>query len=91
MPPSDKKNQIFLKKINFSLVQGEFESIIIEAMQFISRLEFTLTQGLPQEKLVALRQCVEKIHINKPACEIKIQIRQVPTGNLQMTEEIIVS
>lgn len=60
-------------------------------MQFISGLEFTLTQGLPQEKLADLKQCVEKIHINKPGKEINILIREVPTGNLQMTEEIVIS
>ncbi len=70
--------------------QDEIKALVTEALQFISRLEFTLTQGLPQEKLAALRQCIEKIYINKPNNEIKIQIREVPTGNLQMTEEIIV-
>ncbi len=57
-------------------------------MQFISGLEFTLTEGLPQEKLVALRQCIERIHINKPGNEIKIQIREVPTGSLQAIQEL---
>ncbi len=66
MPQVSEKNQIFLKKINFSLVQDEFESIITETMQLTSGLEFTLTEGLPQERLVALRQCIEKTHINKP-------------------------
>jgi hypothetical protein len=60
-------------------------------MQFISGLEFTLTQGLPQGRLTALRQCIEKIHIDKPGDKSKIQIREVPTGNLQTTEEIIIS
>ena len=91
MPTSDRKKQIFLKKINFSLVQGEFESIITEAMQYISGLEFTLTQGLPQEKLAALRQCIEKIYINKYNGRIKMQIREVPTGNMKTTQEIITS
>ena len=58
------------------------------ALQFISGLDFTLTQGLPQEKLATLRQCIEKIHINKPANEIKIQICEVPTGNLQVIKEL---
>ena len=60
-------------------------------MQFISGLEFTLTQGLPQEKLATLRQCIEKIHISKPNNEIKMLIREVPTGNLQITAKIIIS
>ena len=63
----------------------------IEAMRFISGLEFTLREGLPQEKLVALRQCVEKIWINKPAGTLKLAIRQVPAGNLQAIQEREVS
>ena len=58
------------------ILQDEFESIITEAMQFISGPEFTLTQGLPQEKLAALQQCIEKIHINMPGNEAKILIRR---------------
>jgi hypothetical protein len=57
-------------------------------MQFILGVKFTLTQSPPQEKLVVLRQCVEKIWINKPDREIKLAIRQVPAGNLQDIIEI---
>ena len=56
-------------------------------MQFISTLEFTLIDGLPQEKLVVLRQCIEKIMIDKPAGEIKLAIFQIPAGNLQSIRE----
>ena len=78
-----------LERLNMS--QAEIDSIVTEAMQFISGLEFTLTQGLPQEKLVTLRQCIEKITINKPAGETKLIIRIVPTGNLQATKELQIS
>jgi hypothetical protein len=54
-------------------------------MQFLSGLEFTLRQGLPQEKLIALRQCIEKIWVKKIAGEIKLAIRLVSAGNLQGT------
>ena len=56
-------------------------------MQFLAGLEFTLHNGLPQEKLAALRQCIEKVGINKPAGEIKTAIRMVPGGNLRATQE----
>jgi len=56
-------------------------------MQFLSGFECILRQGLPQEKLVALRQCVERIWVNKPYREIKLAIRLVPAGSLQATEE----
>ena len=52
-------------------------------MQFISGLEFMLTEGLPQEKLAVLRQCIERIYINKPGKEIKMLICDVAVGNLQ--------
>jgi hypothetical protein len=75
-----------LERLNMS--QDEIKALVTEAMQFISGLEFTLTEGLPQEKLVALRQCIERILINKPANEIKILIREVPTGSLQAIQKL---
>ncbi len=71
-----------------SLSQAEIDNIVSDSMQFLSGLEFTLRQGLPQEKLVALRQCIEKILVNKPAGEIKLAIRLVSAGNLQATQEL---
>ncbi len=70
-----------------SLSQAEIDSIVTDSMQFLSGLEFTLRQGLPQEKLVALRQCIEQFWIDKPAGTIKLAIRLVPVGNLQATQE----
>jgi len=70
-----------------SLSQAEIDSIVTDSMQFLSGLEFTLRQGLPQEKLVALRQCIERFWIDKPAGTIKLAIRLVPVGNLQATQE----
>ncbi len=75
-----------LKRLNMS--QDEIKALVNDAIQFISGLEFTLTQDLPQEKLVALRQSIEKIHINKPVNDIKILIREVPTGNLLKVQKI---
>ena len=57
-------------------------------MQFLAGLEFTLRNCLPQEKLVALRQCIKRVFINKPAGIIKLRIRLVPAGNLQATGEV---
>ena len=70
-----------------SLSQDEIDNIVTDSMQFLSGLEFTLRQGLPQEKLVALRQCIERFWIDKPAGTIKLAIRLVPVGNLQATQE----
>ena len=74
-----------------SISQEEIQIIVDESIQFISTLEYTLNKGLPQEKLVALRQCLEKIHIDKPAEEIKIKIKSIPVGNLQIFREFTFS
>ena len=49
-----------------------------DAMQFLSSREFTFREGLPSEKHVALRQCIEKFWINKTGGEIKRAIYLVP-------------
>ncbi|UCG55741.1 MAG: hypothetical protein JSU70_12820 [Phycisphaerales bacterium] len=71
--------------------QAEIESIVADGMESISSLEFTLREGLAQEKLVALRRCIEKIDINKPTGTVKLKVRSVPVGNLEGTEERQVS
>ena len=78
-----------LERLNMS--QDEIKALVAEAMQLISGLKFTLTEGLPQEKLATLRQCINKIHINKPTNQVKILAREVPMGNLQRTQEVIIS
>ncbi len=68
--------------------QSEIHAIVSDTVRFVSSLDHTLHQGLPQEKLTALRQCVERIHINKPAGEAKIKAKTVPAGNLQGNDTI---
>ena len=71
--------------------QAEIQSIVAEALKFLSGLDFTLRRGLPQEKLVALRQCIERIHVNQPGREVKITLRSVPCGNLEAKQELTCS
>ena len=66
---------------------NEIDTIVNEDMQFLSGLEFTLHNSLPQEKLTTIRQCIEKIGINKPTGEITLVIRKIPAGNLLDTQE----
>ena len=54
--------------------QDNIKDIVSQVMKFISSLEYTLNQGLPQEKLVAVRQCVERIWIDHTKRKIKIQL-----------------
>ena len=70
-----------------SLSRDEINNIVADSMKFLAGLEFVLGEGVPQEKLVALRQCIEKISINKPAGQIKLAIYLVPMGNLQVSRE----
>ena len=67
--------------------QAEIKNIVTDAIGFLSGLEFTLHQGLPQEKLLTLRQCIEQICIDKPSETIKLKVRLVPRGNLQAIQE----
>ena len=70
--------------------QAQVTAITTDAMRFLAGLDFTLHQGLPQEELVALRQCLTRIHINKPTNEIKLTLRKIPTANLDATHESII-
>ena len=78
-----------LDQLSFS--QDEINSIVSDSMKFLAGLEFVLGEGLPQEKLVALRRCIEKISINKPAGTVKLTVRSVPAGNLEGTKQCQVS
>ena len=71
--------------------QAEIKSIVADAQQFLSGLEFILRNSLPQEKLTALRQCVNRVHINKPGAEVAITIRTVPAANLEHAQAIAIT
>lgn len=68
--------------------QSEINSIVTDALQFISGLKFTLNQGLPQEKLYALRRCIERILIDKPGKSVIVKIKAVPASMIKEVEEL---
>ena len=72
-----------------SLSQAEIDTIVKDAMGFITGLEPVLREGLPQEKLLALRQCIQHITISKPENSVRILFRLVPAGNLESTQEVV--
>ena len=74
-----------------SLSRDEINIILSDSAKFLSGLEFVLREGLPHEKLVALRQCIKKINIDKPAGKITLSIYRVPVGNAHVTREYIAS
>jgi len=74
-----------------SLSRDEINSIVSDSMKFLAGLEFVLREGVPQEKLVALRQCVEKISVDRPKGKITLATYLVPVGNLQATRAFTAS
>jgi hypothetical protein len=74
-----------------SLSRDEINSIVSDSMKFLAGLEFVLGEGLPQEKLVALRQCIREITVDKPSGRIALAIFLVPVGNLQAARECTAS
>lgn len=67
--------------------KDEVRAIATEAIEFLSGLEFTLREGVPQEKLAALRRCVERVHISGSGHESCAEVRlfEIPAGNLDAT------
>ncbi|MCI0350415.1 MAG: recombinase family protein [Acidobacteriales bacterium] len=56
--------------------QHEVQSLVHEVRRFLNSLEFTLKHGLPEERKIALRQCVQEVGSNAQAHQIII--RQLP-------------
>ncbi len=71
--------------------QAEITATAADAMHFLSSLEFTLRQGLPQEKLTVLRQCIERVHIDKQENTATLSIRPIPCANLESVKRIDVT
>ncbi len=71
-----------------SLAQTQINAIVIDALQLVSGLKFALTQGLPQEKLCTLRQCVERILIDKPGGTVIVKIKAVPASTILEVQEL---
>jgi len=68
--------------------QGQIKDVVSDARQVLSSLEGTLREGLPHEKLLALRQCVESITIDQPDSTATLRIRTVPAcGQVEVTEQ----
>ena len=71
--------------------QAEINNIVTNTEKFIASLPYTLREGVPQERLVALRQCIERIHIDKPNGQITVNIQVVPVGNIDDTQQVDVA
>jgi len=72
---------------SLELAEASIDATVEEPVAFLGKLAFTLREGLPQEKLVVLRQCVERVWIDKPTDTAKLRLRVVPVGPLGATAE----
>ena len=84
-----KQLELWLTELDrLAASQAEINSIVTDALLFISGLKFTLTHGLPEEKRCAPRQCVERILIDKPDRSVIVKIKAVPASTIQEVEEL---
>ncbi|MCZ6688077.1 MAG: recombinase family protein [Planctomycetota bacterium] len=51
-----------------------------EAREFLQGIEFALTEGVPEEKRVVLRRCVDRIVITPDSRSLTLHVFKVPTG-----------
>ena len=58
-------------------------------MEWLSKLKFILRHVIPKEKLVAIRQCVKCLWIDKPAGSLKMAISLVPGSSILATEQLV--
>lgn len=87
----DRRDQLKLRDEELEcleLAQSSIDATVQEAMDFIKRLEFTLREGVPQEKLVALRQCVQRVGIDRQGGSLRMRVQSVPVGQHLCTEVI---
>ena len=71
------------------LSQASIDNTVNDAMEWLSKLEFILRHGISKKKLVAIRQCVKRIWIDKPAGSLKMVINLVPGSSILATEQLV--
>ncbi len=58
--------------------QLEVQDIAHEVARFVAGLSFTLQRGEAEEKKIALRRCIDRIHVDKPKGAAVIRLRRLP-------------
>ena len=75
--------QVQLEQLDgLSMSQAELQATAAEAMRFLEGLRYTLREGVPEEKRLALRQCLERVYVDKAAGEIRLVVPSVPLAGL---------
>lgn len=68
--------------------QTEIRTVVSDTMRFLAALPFTLRDGVPQEKLGALRQCVDDVLVEESRTKVRIAIRSIPMGGNEANENV---
>lgn len=63
-----------------TLQEAEVQDMIRELGAFIAGLEVTLTQGVNDKRMAAVRVCIQQARIAKPDGVAEIEIREIPTA-----------
>ncbi len=58
--------------------EGKVQETLHEVGRFLSGLEFTLRQGLPQEQLAAMRRCIGSVVVDKARGMAELSLRRLP-------------
>ena len=65
-----------------SASQAELQAAVAETSRFLAGLEYTLREDVPENKRVALRQCVQRIWIDRKDLKIRIALNVLPIAGL---------
>ena len=59
---------------------------VCEAREFLQGIEFALTEGVPEEKRVVLRRCVDRLVIAPDSHSLTLHVFKVPTAGRAIQE-----
>jgi len=62
--------------------QGEVRDTTHDIAKFLAALPWTLREGVPAERLTALRRCIEGIAIDRPSGTAEVRLRPLPSPML---------
>lgn len=68
--------------------QTEILTVVSDTMRFLAALPFTLREGVPQEKLGALRQCVERVTVGSSREDLKVGLSEIPSSGCEATKQL---
>lgn len=70
------------------LAQQGVQTSVRDAMEQIEAQELALRQGLAEEKVAVLRQCLSRIELDAERQRVTLALRPVPLGDFAATEKV---